>query len=89
MLDFFLDIEGDKSSSGKTNSGETGQIEHVFNAINANLSSELVSKTGAIYQFNVKGNLFLFIFICYIIIQYMEQSLFIIYLLLLFITYLF
>lgn len=69
MLDFFLDIEDNKPSSDKTNSGEAGQIEHVFNTINANLSSELVSKTGAIYQFNVKGNFFLFIFICYIIMQ--------------------
>jgi len=58
MLDFFLNDTQNNSSSDKTNSEETGQLAHVFNAINANLSSELVSKVGAIYQFNVKGNFF-------------------------------
>ncbi|KAL0100412.1 hypothetical protein PUN28_019632 [Cardiocondyla obscurior] len=58
MLDFFLDdaqVEGNNSSSFKTSNKESGQIAHVFDAINANLSTELVSKTGAIYKFNVKG----------------------------------
>ncbi|XP_071559120.1 hydroxysteroid dehydrogenase-like protein 2 [Temnothorax nylanderi] len=57
MMDFFLDDTQDnliKTSPNKT-SEEPGQMARVFNAINANLSSELVSKTGAIYQFNVKG----------------------------------
>lgn len=65
MLDFFLDDVNmaDVISFDKKNNEETGQtVARVFNAINANLSSELVSKTGAIYQFNVKGN-FLFILI--------------------------
>jgi NAD(P)-dependent dehydrogenase (short-subunit alcohol dehydrogenase family)/putative sterol carrier protein len=57
LLDFFLEDTQDKlpSLKDKINSGETGQVTRIFNAINANLSSELVSKTGAIYQFNVKG----------------------------------
>lgn len=59
MLDFFLDdvnIHPDVISFDKKSNAETGQtVARVFNAINANLSSELVGKTGAIYQFNVKG----------------------------------
>lgn len=61
MLDFFLDDDNVSSVHEKMNSEETGQIARVFNAINANLSSELVSKTGAIYKFNVKGNFFSFL----------------------------
>lgn len=63
MLDFFLDGAHTKdnihSGADKTNN-ETGRLAHLFNVINANLSSELVDKTGAIYQFNVKGNFFSF-----------------------------
>lgn len=44
-------------SSNKKGNSESGKVEGIFSAINANLSSELVSKTGAIYKFNVKGNL--------------------------------
>ncbi|KAG5330124.1 HSDL2 protein, partial [Acromyrmex heyeri] len=56
MLDFFLDgAHTNVHSADKTNNEETGQLAHLFNVINANLSSELVDKTGAIYQFNVKG----------------------------------
>ncbi|XP_032671768.1 hydroxysteroid dehydrogenase-like protein 2 isoform X2 [Odontomachus brunneus] len=40
----------------KTSTSESGKVERIFSAINANLSSDLVSKTGAIYQFNVKGD---------------------------------
>ncbi|EZA47735.1 Hydroxysteroid dehydrogenase-like protein [Ooceraea biroi] len=61
MRDFFLNDDipnsphiGDKSS--KLSSGETGKIPRIFNAIETNLSSELVNKTGAIYQFNIKGD---------------------------------
>jgi len=60
MLDFFLD-GAHVYNADKTNNEETGRLAHLFNVINANLSSELVDKTGAIYQFNVKGNFFLFI----------------------------
>ncbi|XP_011141140.2 hydroxysteroid dehydrogenase-like protein 2 isoform X1 [Harpegnathos saltator] len=64
MPDFFVEdnlsiIQGHpftKSQiSDKTSSGGSGKLESIFSVINANLSSELVSKTGAIYQFNVKG----------------------------------
>ncbi|XP_011881342.1 PREDICTED: hydroxysteroid dehydrogenase-like protein 2 [Vollenhovia emeryi] len=58
MMDFFLEdtsTQGDTSSPDKARSEETGQMARIFNAINANLSSELVSRTGAIFQFNVKG----------------------------------
>ncbi|CAL1679289.1 unnamed protein product [Lasius platythorax] len=61
MMDFFLDdnnildSQDKKHSSNKTNNGEVGQVERIFIAINKNLSNELVNRTGAIYQFNVKG----------------------------------
>ncbi|EFN66271.1 Hydroxysteroid dehydrogenase-like protein 2 [Camponotus floridanus] len=57
MLDFFLDDNtlDSQDNSNKTNNNEIGQVERIFIAINANLSNELVNKTGAIYQFNVKG----------------------------------
>ena len=61
MMDFFLDdnnildSQDKKHSSNKTNNGEVGQVERIFIAINENLSNELVNRTGAIYQFNVKG----------------------------------
>jgi len=67
MLDFFL---GDnqlltsvqdkkKKHFDKTSSNETGQVARIFSAIDANLNSELVNKTDAIYQFNVKGKFLL------------------------------
>lgn len=56
MLDFFLDgAQTNVHNADKMNNEETGQLAHLFNVINANLSSELVDKTGAIYQFNIKG----------------------------------
>lgn len=69
MMDFFLDdnnildSQDKKHSSNKTNNGEVGQVERIFIAINENLSNELVNRTGAIYQFNVKGNFFCFFLI--------------------------
>lgn len=67
MMDFFLDdnntleSQDKKYNSDKTN--EVGQVERIFIAINASLSNELVNRTGAIYQFNVKGNFsFYFLF---------------------------
>ncbi|KAH0947275.1 hypothetical protein HN011_011471 [Eciton burchellii] len=59
MLDFFLDEEVSNLQnveSAKTSNGEIGQMARIFSAIERNLSSDLVNKTGAIYQFNVKGN---------------------------------
>lgn len=63
LMDFFLDDISSKNgnlitpitSGGKTNNKE--QVARIFDAINVNLSSELVSKTGAIFQFNVTGKL--------------------------------
>lgn len=37
-----------------TDSG-SGQVAEIFTAIQGNLNSDLVTKTGAIFQFNVKG----------------------------------
>jgi len=61
MLDFFLDeevsnLQNIDRKSDKTSNGEIGQMARIFSAIERNLSSDLVNKTGAIYQFNVKGN---------------------------------
>jgi hypothetical protein len=73
MLDFFLDEEVSNLQnveSAKTSNGEIGQMARIFSAIERNLSSDLVNKTGAIYQFNVKGNyaclqiIYLFIYLC-------------------------
>lgn len=66
MLDFFLgDIpiiqDEKKQHFDKTSSNETGQVAHIFNTIDANLNSELVNKTNAIYQFNVKGKIFIYL----------------------------
>ncbi|XP_024947204.1 hydroxysteroid dehydrogenase-like protein 2 isoform X2 [Cephus cinctus] len=62
MLDFFLDpLQSDKAqvedekTQGKNNLGD-GKVAEVFFAIQSNLSTDLVSKTGAVYQFNVKGD---------------------------------
>lgn len=52
MLDFFLEDTNTEDSSAS--SAVTG-VARIFKAIDENLSTELVSKTGAIYQFNVKG----------------------------------
>jgi hypothetical protein len=59
MSDFFLDDEDPNLQNIKSNkikNNETEQIVHIFNAIETNLSNELVNRTGAIYQFNIKGN---------------------------------
>ncbi|XP_031832239.1 hydroxysteroid dehydrogenase like 2 isoform X2 [Nomia melanderi] len=69
MLDFFLEdnlaelsLQGQiekgfgTTKADNTQSNNKLKVEQIFTAIEANLSSELVSKTGAIFQFNVKGN---------------------------------
>ncbi|XP_078033906.1 hydroxysteroid dehydrogenase like 2 isoform X1 [Augochlora pura] len=71
MLDFFLEDNLDGLSSqeqmdkkrvverpagAQCNNKSNLKIEQIFTAIEANLSSDLVSKTGAIFQFNVKGD---------------------------------
>ncbi|XP_076626133.1 hydroxysteroid dehydrogenase like 2 [Colletes latitarsis] len=71
MLDFFLEenldglnlqeqlinIIGEKKTESTQDTSKSNlQIEQIFTAIEANLSGELVSKTGAIFQFNVNGD---------------------------------
>lgn len=61
MLDFFIDldskdlriVEGGISQSAQKSGGK---IADIFSAIDKNINTELVSKTGAVFQFNVKGN---------------------------------
>ena len=61
MMDFFLDdVPKEKmiklqDSLQQSGAAPGGKIERIFTAIEASLSTDLVSKTGAIYQFNVKG----------------------------------
>jgi hypothetical protein len=58
MLDFFLEKSPDTIKLTQQRSGSSlgaGQIASVFEKVEANLSSELVSKTNAIYHFVVKG----------------------------------
>lgn len=43
------------SQGAKVTDSGSANVEAIFTAIQANLSTELVSKTGAIFQFNVKG----------------------------------
>ncbi|XP_030023793.1 hydroxysteroid dehydrogenase-like protein 2 isoform X2 [Manduca sexta] len=54
LPDFFLDVPGVAKPASKKAS-EGGQIPELFATISKNLSPELVKKTQAIYQFNVKG----------------------------------
>ena len=62
MLDFFLDVDPTKIQLNDVaeNKGEvkvgTGKVAHIFTAIEANINEELVNKTGAIFQFNVRGD---------------------------------
>ncbi|XP_075228738.1 hydroxysteroid dehydrogenase like 2 [Lycorma delicatula] len=44
------------SESSKSAAPSGGSVQGIFNAIEANLSNELVSKTQAIFQFNVTGS---------------------------------
>ncbi|CAH2036974.1 unnamed protein product, partial [Iphiclides podalirius] len=54
LPDFFLDVPGDvKEEVRKTESG--GQIPQLFTTISKVITPELVKKTQAVYQFNVKG----------------------------------
>ena len=67
MLDFFVDENikilgsqdytlnkaAQKDLQGANKSDE--KIAQIFEVIRANLNSDLVNKTGAIFQFNVKG----------------------------------
>ncbi|XP_053692495.1 hydroxysteroid dehydrogenase-like protein 2 [Sabethes cyaneus] len=65
MPDFFLDVdpekllefaaEGSHAASFKKAEAPAGKIEGLFQKIESLLSDEIVSKTRAIYEFNVKG----------------------------------
>ncbi|CAG9786000.1 unnamed protein product [Diatraea saccharalis] len=67
LLDFFLDLPGQTGLANKLAGGQTkqkaesappagdGQIPQLFASIGKILSADLVNKTQAIYQFNVKG----------------------------------
>ncbi|CAK9800814.1 Hydroxysteroid dehydrogenase-like protein 2 [Anthophora quadrimaculata] len=67
MLDFFLEenlsglgLQNNMILSNTQKNAPAAQlnekIPQIFNAIKQNLNSELVNKTGAIFQFNVKGD---------------------------------
>ncbi|XP_029051056.2 hydroxysteroid dehydrogenase-like protein 2 [Osmia bicornis bicornis] len=67
MLDFFveenLDLQNDakivgmqKTATTQDGSKSNAKVAQIFTAIEANLNNELVNKTGAVYQFNVKGD---------------------------------
>ncbi|CAK9811675.1 Hydroxysteroid dehydrogenase-like protein 2 [Anthophora plagiata] len=67
MLDFFLEenlpglgLQNNMILSNMQKNASAAQsnekIPQIFNAIKQNLNSELVNKTGAIFQFNVKGD---------------------------------
>lgn len=60
MLDFFIDLDSTDLrivSGGKSQSEQksTGKIADLFSAIDKNINPELVNKTDAVFQFNVKG----------------------------------
>lgn len=49
-------LDQSASKNSKVVDSGNGKVEDIFTAIQANISSELVTKTGAIFQFNVKGD---------------------------------
>lgn len=60
MLDFFIDVDSKDTrivSGGKSQSAESGggKIAGIFSAIQKSINPELVTKTDAVFQFNVKG----------------------------------
>ncbi|XP_026728961.1 hydroxysteroid dehydrogenase-like protein 2 isoform X2 [Trichoplusia ni] len=55
LPDFFLDLPSDTKPAAKTDAAGDGQIPTLFASISKVLSPELVKKTQAVFQFNVKG----------------------------------
>jgi len=57
MPDFFLDefLDQKPASASSSSSGPSGQVDKVFDTIMALSSPEIVSKTNAIFAFNVTG----------------------------------
>ncbi|XP_032522743.1 hydroxysteroid dehydrogenase-like protein 2 isoform X2 [Danaus plexippus] len=54
LPDFFLDLPGHQTQEVKK-SEPAGQIPELFSVINKTITPELVKKTQAVFQFNVKG----------------------------------
>ncbi|XP_045497469.1 hydroxysteroid dehydrogenase-like protein 2 isoform X2 [Colias croceus] len=55
LPDFFLEAPGQTEKAPKKAEQSGGQIPALFDAISKTISPELVQKTQAVYQFNVKG----------------------------------
>lgn len=60
MPDFFLDVPPEQlipkaQKDAASTTADSGEVAKLFSVIQASLSENLVSKTGAIFQFNVKG----------------------------------
>ncbi|VVD03776.1 hydroxysteroid dehydrogenase-like protein 2 isoform X3 [Leptidea sinapis] len=55
LPDFFLDAPAVQNAAPKNESNSEGQIPSLFAAISKSISPELVQKTQAVYQFNVRG----------------------------------
>ncbi|CAB3224423.1 unnamed protein product [Arctia plantaginis] len=55
LFDFFLDVPGAPKLMEKKGAAADGQIPALFQSISKTLTPELVKKTQAVYQFNVKG----------------------------------
>ncbi|CAH0723195.1 unnamed protein product, partial [Brenthis ino] len=53
LPDFFLDVPGENKDAVKK--GSDGQIPALFDVIGKSINPELVKKTQAVFQFNVKG----------------------------------
>ncbi|XP_045448462.1 hydroxysteroid dehydrogenase-like protein 2 isoform X2 [Melitaea cinxia] len=54
LPDFFLEVPGGKMDAVKK-SEQSGEIPELFTVIGKNITPELVKKTQAVFQFNVKG----------------------------------
>ncbi|XP_070505381.1 hydroxysteroid dehydrogenase-like protein 2 [Chironomus tepperi] len=55
MPDFFLDDVYVEASKGSTENVEEGTIATLFKKIESHITPEVIEKTGAIYQFEVRG----------------------------------
>ncbi|XP_028033311.1 hydroxysteroid dehydrogenase-like protein 2 isoform X2 [Bombyx mandarina] len=55
LPDFFLDVSGESVEPTIKESDTAGEIPALFSLIGKNLSADLVKKTQAVFQFNVKG----------------------------------
>ena len=55
MPDAFLDLDSYEAEKKGADKGRIGKVADLFAAIESGINQELVNKTGAIFQFNVKG----------------------------------